>query len=87
MNRLGFLVLSILQHSGATGRTNAMTVGEIMDEEVLQCESNTVYKKIREFQKLNYIDTGLKDGRAFTFFITQAGEKALEREKEEEHAK
>lgn len=84
MNRLGFLVLSILQ-AEATDRLSAMTIHEIAEtEEDLGLKENTVFKKIRDFEKLGYIGRGLKEGRANTFYITQEGCRFLKGEKHNE---
>lgn len=84
MNRLGFLVLSILKASGAMNKLCAMSVREITDtEEDCGYKENTVFKKIKEFEQSGYISRGLKEGRADTFFITPKGCKFLEMEKNE----
>lgn len=85
MNRLGFLVLSILQKAEATDKLSAMTIREIAEtEEDLGLKENTVFKKIRDFEKLGYIGRGLKEGRANTFYITQKGADFLKGEKHNE---
>ena len=81
MNRLGFLVLSILFQNGATSRLSSMSVQEISDTEDFGYKPNTIFKKIKEFEEGGYIGRGLKEGRADTFFITDAGCEFLEREK------
>lgn len=81
MNRLGFLVLSILFQNGATSRLSSMSVQEISDTEDFGYKPNTIFKKIKEFEEGGYIGRGLKEGRADTFFITDAGCEFLERAK------
>lgn len=81
MNRLGFLVLSILFQNGATSRLSSMSVQEISDTEDFGYKPNTIFKKIKEFEDGGYIGRGLKEGRADTFFITDAGCEFLERAK------
>lgn len=83
MNRLGFIVLSILRQNGATSRLSAMTVSEMAESEDLGYKPNTIFKKIKEFEEGGYIGRGLKEGRADTFFITEAGCSFLDREKTE----
>ncbi len=81
MNRLGFLILSILKRSEATDRLSSMTVREIVCTEDLGLKENTIFKKIRDFEKSGYISRGLKEGRAETYFITPEGCECLDRER------
>lgn len=81
MNRLGFIVLSILRKSGATDKLSSMTVQEITETEEFGYKPNTIFKKIKEFEERGYIGRGLKEGRADTFYITPCGCEFLERER------
>ena len=81
MDRAGFLILSILLKSGATGRLSSMTVREIVSAEDMGWKENTVFKKIKACERSGYIGRGLKAGRAGTWFITQAGCRRLEKER------
>lgn len=56
-----------------------MTLKEIVESEDSGYKSNTVSKKLKEFELSGYVCKGLKDGRADTFFITEKGCLALER--------
>ena len=82
MNRLGFIILSILRQEGATNKLSSMTVREIASAEEFGMKENTIFKKIKDFEQSGYIGRGLKEGRAATFFITPEGCKCLEREKQ-----
>mgnify|MGYP001092229302 CR=1 FL=1 len=82
MNRLGFIILSILRQEGATNKLSSMTVREIASAEEFGMKENTIFKKIKDFEQSGYIGRGLKEGRADTFFITPAGCECLEREKQ-----
>ena len=81
MNRLGFIILSILRKSDATSRLSSMTVREIATAEEFGLKENTIFKKIKDFENSGYIGRGLKEGRADTFFITPEGCKCLEKER------
>ena len=48
MNRLGFLVLSVLLTNGADNRMAAMSLKEIMQTEDL--DVNTLFKKLRDYE-------------------------------------
>lgn len=84
MNRLGFIVLSILRQNGANNRLSAMAVSEIVDEEEFVYKHNTIYKKIKDFETAGLVAQGLKEGRAATFYITEKGVQILEGEKNAE---
>lgn len=81
MNRLGFIILSILQKNGATNRPSGMTIREIVSSEDLGLKENTIFKKIKDFEQSGYVSRGLKDGRADTYFITPEGCQCLEKER------
>ena len=81
MNRLGFIVLSILKQNGAINRLSSMTLHEITDAENFGMKENTIFKKLKEFEGFGYIGRGLKEGHADTFFITPEGCKVLEKER------
>ena len=82
MDRLGFIMLSILRQEGATNKLSSMTVREIASAEEFGMKENTIFKKIKDFERSGYIGRGLKEGRADTFFITPDGCECLEREKQ-----
>lgn len=74
MNRLGFLVLSILKTNGAVNKLCSMSVREIMEtERDYGYKENTIFKKCRAFERAGYIGRGLKEGHAYTFYITTKG--------------
>ena len=81
MNRLGFLVLSVLLTNGADNRMAAMSLKEIMQTEDLDVRENTLFKKLRDYEIQGYVQKGMKDGRANTFYITDAGKDFLEQTK------
>lgn len=58
-----------------------MTIREITAAEDFGMKENTVFKKIKVFEKSGYIGRGFKEGHADTFFITPEGCEYLEREK------
>ena len=48
VNRLGFLVLSVLLANNADNRMAAMSLKEIMQTEDLDVRENTLFKKLRD---------------------------------------
>ncbi|MDD3477390.1 MAG: hypothetical protein PHP32_00740 [Candidatus Izemoplasmatales bacterium] len=81
MNRLGFIVLSILRTNGATNKLSSMSVREISQTEDFEYKENTIFKKIKDFEQSGFVGRGLKEGRADTFYITESGCEFLEAEK------
>lgn len=81
VNRLGFLVLSVLLANNADNRMAAMSLKEIMQTEDLDVKENTLFKKLRDYEIQEYVKKGIKDGRANTFYITDAGKEFLEQYK------
>ncbi len=69
MNRLGFLVLSVLLTNGADNRMAAMSLKEIMQTEDLDVKENTLFKKLRDYEIQEYVKAavrGVDDGTAVT---------------------
>lgn len=74
LNRLGSVILSILQKNGKVDAFHSMTVSEIYEEaDGYGYQPNTFYRKLKEFERDGIVKTGLKEGKAFTFFITEKG--------------
>ena len=59
----------------------AMSLKEIMQTEDLDVRENTLFKKLRDYEIQGYVKKGMKDGRAHTFYITDAGKGFLEQNK------
>ncbi len=81
MNRVGFIILSILHKEGAVNKLSSMTLREIAQTEKFDVKENTIFKKLKDFEHSGYIGRGLKEGHADTFYITPEGIGCLEREK------
>lgn len=81
MERLGFLILSVLSANGAAGRASAMTAREIMAAEDLPYKYDTVYKKAVGLEATGYISAGHRDGKARSFYVTEKGRKVLQDDK------
>lgn len=77
MNRLGFLILSVLSKNEAVDKVSAMTAKEITDAEDFGYKDNTIFKKITEFESMGYVAAGYKEGKAKTFYITDRGKEFL----------
>ena len=52
-----------------------------MQTEDLDVRENTLFKKLRDYEIQGYVQKGMKDGRANTFYITDAGKDFLEQNK------
>lgn len=82
MDRLGFMILSILRKYEATNRISSMTIKEIADSEPFGWKENTIFKKLKQFENSGFINHGLKEGHAHSYFITPKGCEWLEQERE-----
>lgn len=81
LDRLGFIILSILKQGQADSSAYSMTVRELAAAEDFGVKDNTIFKKLRDFERAGYVTRGIKDGRAHTFIITPEGCKVLEKER------
>ncbi len=77
MNRLGFLILSVLSKDGAITGPSAMTVREIAEAEDFGYKDNTLFKIVTALEVKGLVAAGLKEGRAKTFYITDRGREVL----------
>ena len=74
VNRLGFLVLSVLLANNADNRMAAMSLKEIMQTEDLDVRENTLFKKLRDYENQGYVKKGMKDEKP-TLFISRMTER------------
>ena len=81
MDRAGFILLSVLEKSGALSRLSSMTLREITQEEEFGIGENAIYKKLKAFEQSGHVRRGMKEGRADTFFVTEEGRSWLEEER------
>jgi len=79
LDRLGFLILSVLMKNRAASGVSAMSVREMMQEENFDWKENTIFKRIKSLEKSGSVGRGLKEGRAATYYITPEGCKFLEK--------
>ncbi|MDF2844770.1 MAG: hypothetical protein K0R00_3196 [Herbinix sp.] len=84
MNKVEFIVLSILYQNEAVSRLKGLSVKDILTIEKLNLKENTLYKQLKTFQQQGFVGTGAKEGKALTFYITKAGIKKLEEEQANE---
>ena len=80
MNRVGFLILSVLERSEADSKAAAMTAIEMSEVEYFGYKPNTIFKRFIELEKKEYVAQGYKDGKAKTFYITERGKEFLKNE-------
>jgi len=84
INRIEFLMLRTLYDGGYKDCCYSMTINEIMDEnldddnECILGARLTVYKKLQKLLKASFIEKGILDARADTYFITEKGIKLIE---------
>ena len=76
-NRLGFLVMFCLQKHEATNAVKAVTLHELQEYCPTQQSYSTFYRTIKKLHKYGYIDTGLKDGKNDTYYLSEIGIKLI----------
>lgn len=83
MNRTDFILLSILFSMNATSSISAVSIQDIMDED-LDIKTNTYQKKMLALKNQGYVLAGMKEGKANTYYLSNAGRKLVEENMSEE---
>lgn len=76
LNRSDYLILDTLHGSNMTDQFHSMTIEEIMEEtgNVLGVRM-TVYRMVTKLVKLGYLEKGVMDNHANTYYLTNDGRK------------
>lgn len=82
LNRCAYIILGILRSKGAFDKVHGLTILEISALEKVS-KPNTIHKKVKELQKLGYLNEGIKAGKGKTYYLTEAGENILPVKREE----
>jgi DNA-binding transcriptional regulator GbsR (MarR family) len=83
LNRCAYAILRILQTQNATDRYHGMTIEELREIESVS-KHNTIHKNVKMLQAQEYVDEGIKSGKAKTYFLK--GKKTEQIFKEDEPA-
>lgn len=84
LNRMEFMILQSLYDFGSKDRFHGMTITEIMDDNDGSLGARmTVYKKTKKLVQAGYIDKGVLDNHADTFYLLEKGIKLFEGGNEE----
>ena len=73
MNRLGMMILAILRKNSALSPSTAVSIYELKDYATLHYSLSTIYRTIQSLCEDGFINDGLKDSKANTFYITEKG--------------
>ena len=73
MNRLGLMILAILRRNSALSPSTAVSIYELKEYATLHYSVSTIYRTIQSLCDDGFISDGLKDSKANTFYITEAG--------------
>ena len=76
LNRIQYVILSILKKNKADSPMRSMSCNEIAEIEELD-KPSTIYKHLRILENLGYVARGAKVERATGYIITEAGLKVL----------
>ena len=79
-----YLILDTLHGSNMTDQFHSMTIEEIMEEtgNVLGVRM-TVYRMVTKLVKLGYLEKGVMDNHANTYYLTNDGRKLFKEDKAE----
>lgn len=79
INRLEFYILDTLRQLEMKDKFHSLTITELMEEnEGALGARMTVYKRLKKLSKDGFIDKGIIDNHADTYFITERGIELLE---------
>lgn len=88
INRLEYLILDTLYQVKCKDYFHSMTITELLEEnEGALGARMTVYKKLQKLVKLLYIEKGILDNHADTYYLTEKGIKLIEKEGKENELK
>ena len=79
INRLDQLILMSLQENGCINKCSGMTITEIMEDNTIEdgiCVLGvrmTVYRKLKHLLNHGYVENGLVDNHADTYFLSHKG--------------
>lgn len=83
LNRCAYVILGILRTKGATNKVRGLTISEISSLEKVS-KPNTIHKKIKEMEENGLVESGVKAGKAKTYFVNEYGLSILPTKKEEQ---
>lgn len=79
LNRMEYMILASLHAFGSKDCFHGMTITEIIeDNEDSLGARMTVYKKMRKLVQAGYIEKGVLDNHADTFYLLEKGIKLFE---------
>ena len=76
LNRSDYLILDTLHDSQMTDQFHSMTIEELMEENDNSLGTRmTVYRKVTKLVKLGYLEKGVMDNHANTYYLANEGSK------------
>lgn len=82
LNRCAYTILGILRAKNSLDKVHGLTIEEISSLERVS-KPNTIHKKIKELQSEEYVEEGVKAGKAKTYYLTEKGSNILPIKKED----
>ena len=73
INRTHLILITILSKYKATSAGTAITTEEIKNYCAIGKSDTTLYRAFRFLQSNGYISQGVKDGKFFTYYVTEDG--------------
>lgn len=77
LNRLEFNILKCLYDSGCVDPYHSMTITELLEKYELE-KRMTIYKKLRKLTEGKYVEKGITDNHADTFYLLDKALKIME---------
>lgn len=84
INRADYLLLSTLYAAGCTDYYTSMTIAEIIEDNTDENGNHplgskmTIYRKLQKLVKNGYIDKGIRDDHADTYYVQEKTIKLME---------
>ena len=72
-SRFQIIILSLLKNMHATSMVSAVTLHEIQNSCNLQKSYTTLFRNVKQFTQVGYIQEGLQDYKSKTYYITNKG--------------
>lgn len=77
MNQLEVIILSVLEKKNASSMVTGICLEDLLQTEDFGYTGATFYKYIQRLKQKEYIGKGFKNGRKYTYYITEQGIKFL----------
>jgi hypothetical protein len=78
MDKTNYEILIVLSTNECVSALKSFPQSNIQKELEVEVKPSTLNKKLKELVSTEYISYGIKDGKAYTYYITQLGQNRLQ---------